>query len=82
VCTSTASPAVITCRWDASSNPKFSHFRVVRRTADGPETLVYEGTATSASEPGRTGARVYYLVTALAADGTVLARGQTGLTCC
>jgi hypothetical protein len=55
---------------------------VVRRTADGPESLVYEGAATNASDRSTVGARVYYIVTAVAADGTVLARGQAGVTCC
>ena len=78
----TTVPSTITCHWDPSTDPRFTSYRLVRRTADGPETLVYEGTNTTASETGRNGARLYYIVTAQAADGTVLGRSVTFANCC
>ena len=81
-CMTDASSAGVSCQWDASTSRDLGSYRLVRRTQDGPETVVYMGSNRSASERSTTGAHLIYTVTALASDGTVLGRSTVEVTCC
>jgi hypothetical protein len=77
---------VITCRWGRTTSDRFASYRLIRHTGDGPEQVVSTGAdrgPTSVNDPAaRFGARLYYVVTALAADGSVLGRSETPLVSC
>ncbi|MEA3054729.1 MAG: hypothetical protein QOD30_161 [Actinomycetota bacterium] len=83
-CTTASSPTpTVTCTWTASTDARFDHYRLWKHTADGPAQEVYAGTAREAHDTDvRVGAQLIYEVTALAADSTVLAHGDTRVTCC
>lgn len=83
-CTTTSSPSpTVTCTWTASTDARLDHYRLWKHTADGPPQEVYAGTAREAHDADVImGAQLIYEVTALAADGTVLAHGDQRVTCC
>lgn len=83
-CTTSTSPsAMVTCTWTESTDARFDHYRLWKHTADGPSYDVYVGTAREAHDSDvQAGAQLIYEVTAVAADGTVLAHGDNRITCC
>jgi hypothetical protein len=84
-CTTTRDPQpAVTCEWSATTRTGLDHYRVWKHTGDGPDQEVYAGTGTRTVDTAvLVGARLFYEVTALAADGTVLGHGATPMvTCC
>jgi len=83
-CTTASSPSpMVTCTWTASTDARLDHYRLWKHTADGPAQEVYAGTAREAHDSDvQVGAQLIYEVTALAADGTVLAHGDMRVSCC
>src|SRR5206468_11851678 len=79
--TNSASSAVI-CEWSSSTDHAFDHFRLWKHTGDGPDQDLYAGTAQRYEDHELSGARKYYEVTALGADGRVLGHSETFVTCC
>ena len=81
-CSSRADTFAVICEWSASTNPAFDHFRLWKHTGDGPDEELYTGTALRYEDHEVNGARKYYEVTALAADGTILGHGEAFVICC
>jgi len=72
----------ITCTWDGSTSAAFARFELRRHTGDGPTNVVYRGDRTEFTEASLRGARWFYDVVAMSADGAVLGAGSTTVTCC
>ena len=81
-CSTNPSTLAVVCEWSTSADPAFDHFRLWKHTGDGPAQELYAGTATRFEDHESSGARMYYEVTALAADGRELGHGRTYIVCC
>ena len=81
-CATRPDTLAVICEWSASTDHTFDHFRLWKHTGDGPDQELYSGTARRFEDHELSGARMYYDVTALAADGQVLGHSETFVTCC
>jgi hypothetical protein len=81
-CTTNPNTDAVVCEWHASGDPAFDHFRLWKHTGDGPDQELYAGTTARYEDHELSGARKYYEVEALAADGRVLGHGETFVICC
>ena len=81
-CATRADTNAVICEWSASSDASFDHFRLWKHTGDGPDEELYSGTALRFEDHELSGARKYYEVTAVAADGRILGYGEVLVTCC
>jgi len=73
----------VVCEWGEATNGAVDHYRLWKHTGDGPDQEVYAGLDHRAVDTDvRVGANLIYEVTALAADGTVLAHGDNRISCC